>query len=261
MNIYKITNLINNKIYIGKEVKEKPDYFGSGMYIKRAIKKYGKENFRKDIIQYYEFEEELDEMEKFWIRELKSQVPNGYNIAEGGLGGALFTGHQHSEESKKKISQSHKALERHCSWQHKLAISKAHKGQIISKEQREKLSIAFKGKSWIERFGEERANEIKEKIRLKRTGQKRPKQSLAMKGRFTGKNNPMYGKKMTEELKQKKREYFLTNNPGKNKSPETIRKISESKKGKPGHLHTQEYKNLMSEKMKLVWEKRKSEQK
>ena len=47
MEIYKITNLINNKIYIGKDTTSDPNYFGSGLLINRAFKKYGKENFTK----------------------------------------------------------------------------------------------------------------------------------------------------------------------------------------------------------------------
>ena len=50
MQIYKITNLINGKIYIGQDSNDRLDYFGSGLLIKRAIKKYGKENFNKQII-------------------------------------------------------------------------------------------------------------------------------------------------------------------------------------------------------------------
>lgn len=47
MVIYKTTNLINGKIYIGQDSKDRPNYYGSGKLIHRAIKKYGKENFKK----------------------------------------------------------------------------------------------------------------------------------------------------------------------------------------------------------------------
>jgi hypothetical protein len=59
-------------------------------------------------------------------------------------------------------------------------------------------------------------------------------QSKALKGRFIGELNSMYGKHQSEEFKQKKREYFLSDkNPGKNKSEETKKKISKSKMGMP----------------------------
>ena len=50
--IYKTTNLINGKIYIGKRQKQEFDkyYLGSGIYLKKAIEKYGKENFSCEII-------------------------------------------------------------------------------------------------------------------------------------------------------------------------------------------------------------------
>ena len=59
--VYQITNLINNKKYIGKHSGELNDsYLGSGENIKNAIKKYGKENFRKDILYIAQTEEEAD---------------------------------------------------------------------------------------------------------------------------------------------------------------------------------------------------------
>ena len=47
MIIYKTTNLVNKKIYIGQDSKNNPEYLGSGAIVKKAIKKYGKENFKK----------------------------------------------------------------------------------------------------------------------------------------------------------------------------------------------------------------------
>lgn len=89
--IYKITNLINNKIYIGKTIKNinNPKYLGSGTVIKKAVSKYGVEAFTKEIIEECE-ESVLNEREKYWIEyfnTLDSSI--GYNIAIGGEGGNL----------------------------------------------------------------------------------------------------------------------------------------------------------------------------
>lgn len=82
--IYKITNKINGKIYIGQRMKIKDSYYGSGKLIKRAIKKYGKNNFTKEILEKCSTKEELNKKEVYWIKKLDSKIPNGYNISDGG---------------------------------------------------------------------------------------------------------------------------------------------------------------------------------
>lgn len=64
--IYKTTNLINGKIYIGQHkatIFENNNYLGSGNLIKRAIKKYGEEHFKVELIDVAENQKELDEKE------------------------------------------------------------------------------------------------------------------------------------------------------------------------------------------------------
>ena len=65
--IYKTTNLINNKMYIGKHrstVFEPDKYIGSGPILIKAIKKYGKENFKCELIEWCETKQQLDEREQ-----------------------------------------------------------------------------------------------------------------------------------------------------------------------------------------------------
>jgi len=87
MIIYKITNTINGKIYIGKSEKNNEKYYGSGILIKKSIIKYGKENFSKEILEEFDNIERLNEREIYWINLLDSRNPKiGYNIAPGGEG-------------------------------------------------------------------------------------------------------------------------------------------------------------------------------
>ena len=63
MIIYKTINLITGKIYIGQTTKNDPKYFGSGIWIKKAIKKYGKENFIREVLCECSSQDELNGME------------------------------------------------------------------------------------------------------------------------------------------------------------------------------------------------------
>jgi glycine cleavage system H lipoate-binding protein len=84
--LYKITNIINNKYYIGVHSTNNLDdkYFGSGTAIKNAIKKYGIENFKKEVIEFF------DTAEEKWLPEIKyvtldvTKDKNSYNMAPGG---------------------------------------------------------------------------------------------------------------------------------------------------------------------------------
>ncbi len=100
--IYKITNLFNGKIYVGKDKYNNPKYMGSGLVLKQAIKLYGIENFKKEVIQFCNSEDEYNKQEIFWIKELNSFCPNGYNINVGGKGGDTFT-HNPDKEKKDKV--------------------------------------------------------------------------------------------------------------------------------------------------------------
>lgn len=104
--IYMVTNKVNGKFYIGKK-KGKPEesktYLGSGLHLKNALNKYGKENFEKRILEYIE-NGDLNERERFWISKYKAFTSSkGYNLSEGGDGGPLFKGRKHTKETKERI--------------------------------------------------------------------------------------------------------------------------------------------------------------
>lgn len=104
MIIYKTTNKINGKWYIGQDTKNNPNYLGSGILIKKAIQKYGKENFNKEILEFIDGGfEELNKSEIKWIKKLNAvECNDSYNIAEGG--NLIST----TEKTKKKISKAMK---------------------------------------------------------------------------------------------------------------------------------------------------------
>lgn len=106
MIIYKTTNLINGKIYIGQSINDDPKYLGSGVFLKNAIEKYGKENFLKEVIDVVDSVDELNEKEIYWIEKYNSTDKNiGYNLCSGGKGFKIYYG-----KSGEQISEIHENL-------------------------------------------------------------------------------------------------------------------------------------------------------
>lgn len=107
--IYKTTNLINGKKYIGKHISEifEPDsYLGSGILLSKALKKYGKENFKCELLETCSSKEELDRKEKYWISYYDCvEDIDYYNLAKGGDGGiGRGFGSYWEDEDKKTIA-------------------------------------------------------------------------------------------------------------------------------------------------------------
>ena len=142
--IYKTTNLINGKIYIGQHKAETYDnsYYGSGKILKLAIKKYGIENFSNIVLAYCDSKEELDRLEKQLIKQYDSRNPDiGYNIAFGGEGGDLVT--CLSKEDYKQFCATISKLNhlgivgnkgKELSIEHKKKIGQVNKGKIHSED-------------------------------------------------------------------------------------------------------------------------------
>jgi len=113
--IYKTTNLINQRSYVGQKKSANfcPTYYGSGVILNDAIKKYGKENFKIEILCWAESKKELDMLEIEYIKKSKL-VENLYNITDGGTGGDTTSNHPNKELITKKrsagIKQWHSSL-------------------------------------------------------------------------------------------------------------------------------------------------------
>lgn len=101
--IYKITNKVNGKIYVGKRKGSEFDeeYWGSGKKIKKALEEFGTRSFERKILEWCSTNDILKAREKYWINQLQSCNPEiGYNIAVGGVGGDSTTIHLNQSNSK-----------------------------------------------------------------------------------------------------------------------------------------------------------------
>ena len=106
--IYKITNNINGKLYIGKHSTDKLNdgYIGSGIRLHQAYNKYGIENFTKEYLAFCDTDDKLNWLERFYIKKYNTyNNEGGYNLTEGGNGSPM-KGKNLSEETKQKISIS-----------------------------------------------------------------------------------------------------------------------------------------------------------
>ena len=140
--IYKITNQINGKIYIGKHSTDNLDdgYMGSGILIRKAEKKYGKENFTKEYLAFCDTEEKLNWFEKFYIKKFNAREV-GYNLTDGGDG---TIGYKYTDKTKQKMSEARKKY--HHSEETKRKISDSRKGKHHSEDSKQKMSEAKLGK-------------------------------------------------------------------------------------------------------------------
>lgn len=140
MIIFKTTNKIDGKIYIGKAINKSEFYLGSGKLLKFAVSKYGIENFLRETIDIAETRAELAEKEIFWINFYKARDRKiGYNITKGGEG---FNG-PHSKETREKISKISRQLA--LDPEHGKKISKALLGKKHTAERRRNESLAKQG--------------------------------------------------------------------------------------------------------------------
>lgn len=156
--VYITTNLINGKQYVGDHSTNNlnDNYLGSGLGIKNAIIKYGKENFKKEILEQFETKQEAFNAQEKYIIEYNTLCPYGYNNNK--RGGCGITGLS-SEEKSLKLSNIHKG--KHISEEHKQAIRVFMKTYKHSKETKKKLKY-------------NKTNDHKKKLSNSKMGNKNP---------------------------------------------------------------------------------------
>lgn len=176
MVVYKVTNIINNKIYIGCAVnyenrikQHKSCKYKGALLLYRAFLKYGIDNFTFEIIESYLSKEEMLLGEICHIRNFNSISPFGYNLHYGGKGGKIKL----TEKQKLQRIEHYKALSRNnygnkyavgtvISKERKKLISQANKNKIVSDTTKKKMSENMKGNSRSK--GVIRSDEYKKKM-------------------------------------------------------------------------------------------------
>lgn len=183
--IYKYTNKINNKIYIGQTCKsleeraQKGRNYKGSRHFYNAIQKYGWDNFTVEILEDNLTCEEANEREVFYIALYNStDIRIGYNLREGGLNSAV------SEETRKKISQN--AIERYKDKTKNPMYGKKHSQETLNKMSQ--CKIGEKNPMYGKKLSEESRRKIseynklhKDKITHTFTEQERQKMSERMK--------------------------------------------------------------------------------
>lgn len=182
--IYKITNLITGKVYIGQTKRTIECRWHEHVsdakykilsYIHRSINKYGPENFKIEQIDSANTRAELNRKENDWIIKEDCISPNGYNLKSGGRCSGI------SEETRQKISKAHKGKfvseetkakmseagknKAPPSAESRAKMSESSRGKIASKETRKKLSENISGRVWSHNpitLEEKRLNDISE---------------------------------------------------------------------------------------------------
>lgn len=182
MYIYKTTCLVNGKIYIGqcnKEPIRTQNYLGSGTNIKRAIVKYGKHNFTKEILKDNILNQKLlDTWEQVYIIRYKSiDARTGYNIIAGTSNGFGSVNPATLPEVREKMRLKRIGVK--SSDATKAKLSKIHKGKVFSEETKDKLRIAYYENTPPHLYsnessmrGKKHSEETKIKIGNKRIGKK-----------------------------------------------------------------------------------------
>lgn len=176
--LYQITNLVNDKIYVGvhKTHDMNDGYMGSGKVIKRAIEKYGTGNFRKDIQETFQDAKSMYAREKELVTEEFIAREDVYNLRRGGHGGFDYINKNITSEQRKEYGkrgsftllrgeERNKIMRERGTWEKYLQKLSNTQKELAKKKE---YVPSFKGKKHTEQI----KKHISEIMRIKQKGEK-----------------------------------------------------------------------------------------
>ncbi|TFJ45150.1 hypothetical protein CKN73_01520 [Carnobacterium divergens] len=230
--IYVTTNNINGKKYLGQkkidEYGKWRNYLGSGRAFKKALEKYGKENFSREIIDVGYSPEELNELEENYTRKLNCiEDRNYYNLVHGG---GTVAGLKFSEQTIQRFRELNSGENNYFYGKKYIGELNPFFGKRHTDESRVKMSLSHLGQ---EPWNKNKTNNYSEQTLLKMSLAKKGKilsesHKLAIAKAQSGENHPRYGKHHSEKTKRILREKAT----GKKISEETKRKMSDAQKAR-----------------------------
>ena len=160
---YQTKNLINDKTYIGIHSTNDVDdgYLGSGTLLHESMNKHGKENFKREILSFFETREEALAEEEYLVDKDWVNNKSNYNIKEGGRHPTM------TDAIRKKMSLAHTG--KIVSPETGRKISLGNTGKVTAQETRRKISISMTGKV--------HSDETKSKMSLAKLGKPRSEEA------------------------------------------------------------------------------------
>lgn len=204
--IYKTTNLVTNKIYIGQKKSKyflRNAYLGSGKKLLLAVESYGKENFEVELLEEVEHKEEMDAREIYWISLYHATDDTiGYNISEGGNVNRTMRGKNHPMYGRDRSGEKNPAFGKHwwTNGSEQCYSETCPEGWWagVSDEVRLHHSLSQKGCQEVWNKGKTK----KDDPRL--NGNHHPRTSefkQSLSEQLSGENNPMFGKMGNQKFK------------------------------------------------------------
>lgn len=204
--IYKITNKVNGKVYIGKhQTKDLTDgYMGSGKHLKNAIKKYGLENFEKEILFVFDNEVDMNTKEAELVTSDFVKEDTNYNLCPGGKGGFGFINENILTTEDRKTNGRIGGLKGGATHSEKIKTNEEYRNdfddrlKVMNEKSIEARKIkypngTFSGKSHSEEWKQNHSSIMKEKSK--------------------GANNSNYGKKYIYSLTEKRSKTIPKDDP------------------------------------------------